>query len=297
MILIFGKHGQLAQSFKATVPSSLDGKTVFVSSIEANFEKPELLHGFLDHQSPEVVVLCSAYAQVDRAEEEKHLAETLNVRAPQEIARWCSQNGILLIHFSTDYVFDGHGQKPWKEDDDAEPLNWYGQTKLDGEEAIRFAGCPYVILRTSWIFSEYGKNFVRTMLKLGMEKTHLRIVDDQVGSPTYAPDLAMAAWSLVERAQAKETIKSGVYHLTGRGYVSWAGFAEEIFSQARAMGFPLTVETVEKVPSSEYATPAKRPLNSRLDLSKVKKVHGLELPLWQDSLSLCLKRIGVPREN
>lgn len=292
MILFFGKHGQLARSFEATQPSSLEGQTVFVSSQEANFERPDLLAGFLDHQGPRIVVLCAAYTQVDKAEEDRALAEKINVQAPQEIARWCGMNDALLIHFSTDYVFSGEGQSPWKETDPTGPRNWYGETKLHGEQAIQATGCQHLIFRTSWVFSEYGKNFLKTMLRLGKDKETLQVVDDQIGSPTYAPDLARAVWGLIERFTQGEKLKSGVYHLAGTGETNWADFARAIFDEARKLRFDLEIQNVVGIPSSQYPTAAERPLNSRLDQSKVKSVFGIQMPSWQESTQLCLKRTG-----
>lgn len=295
MILFFGKHGQLAQSFQATQPEHLEGQTVFVSSQEANFERPDRLAGFLDHNGPRIVVVCAAYTQVDKAEEERELAEKINAFAPREIARWCGKNDALMIHFSTDYVFNGEGVKPWKEDDPTGPLNWYGETKLRGEQAVVATGCRHLIFRTSWVFSEYGKNFVKTMLRLGAEKDALRIVDDQVGAPTYAPDIAQAVWGLIQRHESGERLKSGIYHLAGQGEASWARFAELIFDEARRLKFDLRIEKVEGIPTEEYPTPAERPLNSRLDQSLLRKVFGVEMPTWQDSTRTCVQKIGPRR--
>lgn len=291
MILIFGKSGQLAQSFRATMPDELDGQVVFVSSHEVNFETPERLAGFLDKYSPEIVIVCSAYTKVDQAEEERGLAEVINHQAPRAIARWCGQNDSLMIHFSTDYVFPGTGEKAWKEEDPTSPVNWYGETKLEGEESIRASGCRHLIFRTAWVYSEYGHNFLKTMLRLGKDKTLLRVVQDQVGCPTYAPELAAAVWKIIGRVRAGEKFPSGVYHAAGLGETSWHGFAAGIFDEARALKFPLNVETVEGISSADYPMPAQRPFNSRLDQSKFLKVFGFQMPFWRESVSLCLKRI------
>lgn len=282
----------MARSFQATIPKSLDGKTVFVSSQDANFEKEKFLEGYLDHHSPEVIILCSAYTKVDQAEEERQLAEQLNAIAPLEIARWCGKNDALLIHFSTDYVFPGTGTEPWKETDETKPLSWYGETKLEGEHAIQRTSCRHLIFRTSWVYSEYGKNFVRTMLKIAKEKESIRIVNDQIGSPTYAPEIAENVWKLVERYLAGEKFRWGVYHLAGQGFTNWAEFAENIFAEARILRHELKIQEVVPIPTSDFPSPAQRPLNSRLNQTKVKTQLGLELPPWRDSLKLCLKRIG-----
>lgn len=291
MILIFGKSGQLAQSFKNTMPDHLEGQTIFISSHEANFEEPKKLASFLDKYSPEIVVVCSAYTQVDKAEEERELAETLNAKAPQEIARWCGKNDALMIHFSTDYVYSGEGTEAWMETSATDPVNWYGDTKLQGDEAIQISGCRHLIFRISWVFSEYGKNFLKTMLRAGRDKTALRVVQDQFGSPSYAPAIAETVWKVIERVRGGEKFPSGVYHLAGQGITSWHGFAEAIFEEARALRYDLTVEKVEGIQTSEYPTPAHRPFNSRLNQDKLKKTFGLEMPAWRDSLRLCLKRM------
>ncbi len=291
MILFFGRSGQLAQSFQATLPKELDGQALFVSSQEANFEKPGFLPGFLDKHGPSIIVLCSAYTQVDKAEDERDLAEALNHKAPQEIARWCGTNDCLLIHFSTDYVFNGTGVKPWEESDPVGPVNWYGETKLEGEDAIRASGCRHLIFRTSWVYSEYGKNFLRTMLRVGKEKEKLQIVNDQIGNPTYAPALAEAIWNIIDRVLKGERFQSGVYHAAGIGETSWHQFAEAIFSEARALNFPIKASDVQGIASSEYPTRAQRPANSRLNQAKFLKTFGFQLPAWQDSVRLCLRRI------
>ena len=200
-------------------------------------------------------------------------------------------NDKMMIYFSTDYVFDGSGSTARREEDPKAPLNWYGSTKLAGEEAIQSTFCKHLIFRTSWVYSEYGKNFVKTMLRMGKDKTQLRVVNDQIGGPTYAPDLASAVWTLIERRMSGEKISSGIYHMAGVGEVSWAQFAEEIFNWCRAHKKDMAVEKVEGIPTSEYATPATRPLNSRLDQKKLKTELGIEMPFWTDSLDLCLKRL------
>ena len=283
----------MARSFQESTPKDLQDKTLFVSSLEANFERPKELKGFLDHLGPQVVVICAAYTQVDKAEEERELAEKINFRAPQEIARWSALNDALLVHFSTDYVFPGGGTVPWKETDFTGPMNWYGETKLEGEDAIRNSTAKHLIFRTSWLYSEYGKNFLRTMLRLGKEKEKLQIVSDQVGGPTYTVDMARLIWPLL-RDQTSSMKASGTYHLAGQGFASWAQFAEQIFQEAKAANFDLKVQSVEKILSMDYPTLAHRPLNSRFDQSKVKQAFGIEMPQWQDSLRLCLQRMGAP---
>lgn len=293
MILFFGCHGQLARSFQATQPSELEDQTVFASSQEANFEQPKILPGFLDHFGPRIVVVCSAYTQVDKAEVDRELALKINSQAPQEIARWCGQNDAFMIHFSTDYVFSGIGSRPWKESDPTGPKNWYGETKLSGELSIQNTSCRHLIFRTSWVFSEYGKNFVKTMLRLGSERYELSIVQDQFGSPTYAPDIATAVWPIVAKINHGEKLKSGTYHLAGSGEASWAEFAEFVFEEGRRQKFDLKVSEIHRIKSEQFPTAAERPLNSRLDQNLIKTTFGIEMPHWHDSVRLCLKRIGT----
>lgn len=296
MVLVFGKQGQLAQSFQMTLPKDLEGTTVFVSSHEADFERPQLLAGFLDHHGPEIVVICSAYTQVDMAEQDRDLCEKINFKAPREIARWCMQNDALLIHFSTDYVFNGEGTRPWNEMDKPSPLNWYGETKWEGEMGIQDTRCKHLIFRTSWVYSEFGRNFVKTMLKLGKEKTKLSVVSDQVGSPTYAPDIAQAVWDIIKRHISGEVFRSGIYHVAGQGFTNWADFAKDIFRQAREikhLDFSLKIADVESIQTADYQTVAQRPLNSRLEQTKFKNTFGFSLPDWQASLNLCLKKLGA----
>ncbi len=291
MILFFGKSGQLAQSFQAKIPNELDGQVVFVSSHEVNFLEARRLPGFLDHYSPEIVVICSAYTQVDLAETETDLAEKINFRAPQEIARWAARNGSRVIHFSTDYVYSDLTQNPILETQKPNPINHYGLTKLQGDEAIQFTGCDHFIFRTSWVYSEFGKNFLKTMLKLGATKTELRVVSDQVGSPTYAPDMADMIWKIILSLRQGQKFPSGVYHLAGNGFVSWAQFAEAIFAEAQKLKFDLKIEKVLPILSADYPTSAHRPLNSRLDISKFEKTFQMQMPSWQESMSLCLRRL------
>lgn len=300
MIIVFGKQGQLAQAFRATLPAALKDQVHFVSSQEADFEQPHLLDGFLDHYGPSVVVVCSAYTLVDKAEEDRERAEKINHLAPAAIARWCAVNSAKLILFSTDYVFSGAGEQPWKESDPTAPLNWYGETKVEMEEALRFSGCQYLVFRLSWVYSEFGKNFVKTMLQLGQSRELLQVVDDQVGSPTYAPDVARVVWSLLQKIvlEKAEWPPTGIYHLTGRGFMSWAQFAQLIFQMVRIneekYDLHLKVQKVEPILSSQFPTAAARPKNSRLSFDKTKQNLGVEMPKIEDSLKVCLQKIYLP---
>ena len=237
--------------------------------------------------SPDVIVIASAYTAVDKAESEPELAESLNARGPEALARSALECGALLVHYSTDYVFDGSGTRPWTESDPTGPLNVYGRTKLAGELAIQRSGCRHLIFRTSWVYSSKGKNFARTILKLAAERESLSVVADQVGAPTGADLLADVTAHAIRRALRDPSL-SGIYHLCGSGETSWHGYAEFVCDFARRAGCPLKAETIEPVPSSAFPTPARRPLNSRLDTSKLRQAFDLNLPFWQDGVERML---------
>jgi dTDP-4-dehydrorhamnose reductase len=284
-ILVFGKHGQLAQSFARALPAT----TIFLDVPEIDFMKPDTVLSQLEIHQPEVVINCSAYTAVDLAEKEKESSLQINAKTPGEIANWCRHHKIPLIHFSTDYVFSGTGTQAWTELDTPSPVNWYGDTKWQGDLAIAQAHAEHLIFRISWVYSEFGKNFVKTMLQLGATKDELKIVHDQIGSPTYAPDVANAVAQIV--GQAKVTSAWGTYHLSGPQTTDWCSFAQALLSQARLLDFPLKVQKVLPILTTEYPTPAKRPLNSRLDSAKFQRTFGLELPAWTTSLSTCLQNL------
>lgn len=231
--------------------------------------------------SPEIVINAAAFTAVDGAEENPSTARAVNAEGPATMARSCADTGSLLVHYSTDYVFDGSGSVPYAEDDPTGPINEYGRSKLAGEEGIRASGAAYLILRTSWVFAKEGHNFVNTMLRLGCEgRDSVRVVQDQRGAPTYAPDLARATHAMIARFRPD---KSGVYHVTGNGETSWFGFAQEIF---RIAGYP----EVQVVPvgTRDFPTPARRPRYSVLSNRKVREVFGLTMPHWNDALNRCL---------
>ncbi|WP_274963788.1 dTDP-4-dehydrorhamnose reductase, partial [Thioclava electrotropha] len=226
---------------------------------------------------PEAVINAAAYTAVDKAEEEEALAQAVNGDAPAAMAEACRDLGIPFVHISTDYVFDGSGDAPFKPTDLTGPLGAYGRTKLAGEQAIRATGGPFAILRTSWVFSAHGGNFVKTMLRLSESRDRLTIVADQIGGPTPAKAIAEACLAMAQELQCAPE-KSGVYHFSGSPDVSWAGFAREIFAQA-GRGV-----TVEDIPTAAYPKPAKRPLNSRLDCSDL-AVFDLNRPDWRSGLN------------
>ncbi|MEF8764208.1 dTDP-4-dehydrorhamnose reductase [Stenotrophomonas sp. A3_2] len=286
--LVLGGNGQLGQellralgSSEPVVATTRTGRLPDGSACEiADFNRPELLPALLDSVQPSAVVNAAAYTAVDRAEQDMEAAFTANAIAPGVIARWCATRGVPLVHYSTDYVFDGQGHRPYQEDDLTAPLGVYGTSKRDGENAIRAAAGRHLIFRTAWVYASHGANFLRTMLRVGAEREQLRVVADQVGTPTPAALIAdVTAQALQHPGQL-----SGTWHLTASGQTSWHGFAEAIFAEALATGVLPKVPAVEAIPSSEYPTPAKRPAWSVLDNRRFQQDFGLVLPSWQDGL-------------
>lgn len=241
---------------------------------------------------PDVIVNAAAYTAVDKAESDKDTAALINARAPGVMAREAAAIGALLVHYSTDYVFDGSGVSRWKENDAVAPLSVYGQTKLEGELAIVASGCRHLILRTSWVYAARGGNFAKTMLRLASSRETLNVVADQIGAPTSAELLADAAAHAISRCMAQSGL-DGIYHLTAAGEVSWHGYARFVIDYARQAGVELlaTAEHVFPVPSSEFPVAAQRPLNSRLDTTKFRETFGVRLAPWQDGVLRMLAEI------
>ncbi len=279
-ILIIGSNGQVGHALMELAENAIG-----VTRQEIDLEKIQ----FFPQESglrPSAIINAAAYTAVDKAEEEEIRAHQINAIAPGILAAYCKDQGIPFVHYSTDYVFDGSGDTYWKETDPVNPLSAYGRTKLAGERKIAEVGGDYLIFRTSWVYDETGKNFLNTMLRLGGEREELRVVNDQTGAPTYARHLAVATLQALKNAQKAPRFPSGVYHLSAGGKTTWHGFAEAIFSEAKEM----KVKKVIGIPSSEYPTPAKRPLNSRLDCSKAAQVLGVTLPDWRQGLKECMEQ-------
>lgn len=243
----------------------------------ADLSRPDTLAALLDAHAPGVVVNAAAYTAVDRAESEAGLAHAINADAPAALARWCAPRGAMLVHYSTDYVFDGAGTRPYREDDATAPLGAYGRGKLAGEEAIRASGAAHLILRTAWVYAARGQNFLRTMLRLGKERDALRVVADQFGAPTPARWIASATAALLARQAAVQ----GTFHLTAAGETTWHGFAEAIFDAALAAGLLERAPRVDPITTAEYPTPARRPAYSRLENTRLHDAFGLQLPDWR----------------
>ena len=293
-ILLLGKDGQLGWELQRSL--SLLGEVVALghhsADLAADFTQPERLAETVRTVRPQLIVNAAAHTAVDRAESEPALARLINATAPGVLAREAQALGAWLVHYSTDYVFDGSGQQPWSEADTPAPLNVYGRSKLEGEEAIR-ATCPrHLILRTSWVYSARGQNFAKTMLRLAQERELLTVIDDPVGAPTGAELLAdVTAMALRMLPQRPEL--AGLYHLSAGGQTSWHGYAQHVIEQARALRpeLPLKVRELRAVPSSAFASAARRPHNSRLDTHRLQAAFGVRLPEWQQGVDRMLQEI------
>jgi dTDP-4-dehydrorhamnose reductase len=278
MILVFGKTGQVAIELQRL------GDLVVLGRDQVDLADPAACADAIRTHAPRVVINAAAYTAVDKAEEDEALATLINGDAPTAMARACVDLGIPLIHISTDYVFEGTGDTPWQPDDPTAPQNAYGRSKLAGEIGIRNSGAVHVILRTSWVVSAHGANFVKTMLRLSDTRDALNVVADQIGGPTPARDIAAACLKMAERLIADPS-KSGIYHYSGAPDVSWADFARAIFEQAgKAMA-------VTPIPTTDYPTPAKRPLNSRMDCGATQQVFGIARPDWSDGLNTIVQEL------
>ncbi len=295
-VLVFGGNGQVGQELLralaplgTVVPTTRSGRLPDGRACEtADFSQPDSLPALLDRLQPSIVVNAAAYTAVDRAEQDAEAAFAANAQAPGVIARWCAAHGVPFVHYSTDYVFDGQGSAPYREDESTAPLGVYGTSKRDGEDAVRAAGGRHLIFRTAWVYASHGANFLRTMLRVGAERDALRVVADQIGTPTPA---ALIADVTAQALQHPDQL-SGIWHLTANGQTSWHGFAEAIFAEALATGVLVKVPTVEAIPSSEYPTPAKRPAWSVLDNRKLQQDFGIVLPTWQDGLKRVMAEIA-----
>jgi dTDP-4-dehydrorhamnose reductase len=278
IILVFGEGGQIAIELGKLAHVICLGRDV------ADLEVPSSCSDAINHFAPDAVINAAAYTAVDKAETDRETAHLVNSIAPNEMAKACALNGIPFIHISTDYVFDGSGDMPWRETDFTGPLSVYGKTKLQGEANILATNPLSLILRTSWVFSSHRTNFLKSMLRMSKNKTNLSIVDDQIGGPTPAAEIAKVCHHL---ASNFDSSKSGIYHYSGAPNVSWAGFATEIFKQA---GQPLTIIPIK---TRDYPTPAIRPLNSRMDCASIKQNYGLSRPCWKSGLNEVLRELGV----
>ena len=294
-LLLFGANGQVGNELRSSlaalgevVVTTRSGQCEDGTRCEvADFDMPDALPALIARIAPDIVVNAAAYTAVDRAESDRNAAFRANAEAPQRIAEACAAQDALLVHYSTDYVFDGTGTRPYREDDATSPLGVYGESKLAGEDAIRASGARHMIFRTAWVYTSHGKNFMRTMLRLAAERDELRVVADQVGTPTPAALIADVTASLLTRPFQR----SGIWHLTAAGQTTWHGFADAIVAAAYARGLIARAPRVVPIATSDYPTPAKRPAYSCLDISRIQSDFDTQLPNWHEGLSGVLRRV------
>lgn len=291
-IFITGGNGQVG--FELQRQFAPLGTILAPTRQELDLTDASAVDAYLVQHPPALILNAAAYTAVDKAESEPAQAQRLNAQLPAQLAAYAAKQGIALVHYSSDYVYPGSGETPWQEDSPTGPLSVYGQTKLEGDEAVVDSGARYLIFRTSWVYAARGNNFMKTMLRLGRERESLNIVNDQIGAPTPARLIAqltlLAFAGQGAGAALVPGIPSGIYHLATRGETSWHGFAREIFEQAAASGHSLAISqaALGGIPTADYPTPATRPLNSRLQVSKLQAALGVTLPTWQSQLALTL---------
>ena len=283
-VLINGRHGQVSHELQRRLGAV--GELIVLGRDQLDLAQPDQIRRQVQNVRPDLIINAAAHTAVDLAESEPQSAFAINAVAPGILAEEALALDIPLIHYSTDYVFDGTKAAPYNEDDTPNPLGVYGKSKLAGEQAIRDVHGKHLILRTSWVYSTHGRNFLLTMQRLLQEKPQLRVVADQIGAPTWAGTIANSTLALIEHWQANEVANWGTYHLTAQGETSWFGFAQAIGEALRQQGMPCA--DLFAIPSSDYPTPAARPLNSRLDCSRLLRDWGVSQPDWQTALRECL---------
>ena len=297
-ILIVGAYGQVGRELQRSFADA--GEIIARDRDTVDLAAPDQVRAMVRSAAPAIILNAAAYTAVDRAESEPEQALAVNARAPGILAEEALRAGALLVHYSTDYVFDGSKAGPWVETDEPNPLNVYGASKLAGEEVIQQAGGKYLIFRTSWVYGPHGQNFLLTMLRLGRERESLDIVDDQFGAPTSSIELADATHTIVDGVLAGQYGSAenwaGLYHMTCSGSASWCGFARAIFTRAQAL-LGGKMPALNPIPSSEYPTPARRPQNSVLSNEKLHACFGVHLAPWQSALNEVLRRLTIPQQR
>lgn len=291
-ILVTGMNGQVGFELMKTLAPL--GKVIGVDVKECDLAQSAMIDALLDRVKPDIIVNPAAYTAVDKAESEPTVAHAINAQAPKTLARQASRRNIPIIHFSTDYIFDGTKEESYVEDDTPNPKSVYGKTKWLGEEAVRQNAAKHVILRASWVFGAHGVNFLKTMLKLSKERDKMSIVSDQIGAPTSARMLAEVTAEIVKQLlQEFSYRKYGTYHLVADGETSWYGYAKYVVEQANALGMEtkLTPKNIKAIKTKDFPLPASRPANSRLDTAKVKETFGVTLPTWQSEVDLVLSEL------
>jgi dTDP-4-dehydrorhamnose reductase len=290
-ILLLGKDGQVGWALRRALAPL--GSVTALGRAEADLSRPDILAAVLDAHDADAIVNAAAYTAVDRAESEPALARAVNADSVAVLAAHAAARGRWLVHYSTDYVFDGSGTRPWREDDPPAPLGVYGASKREGEAAIAAAGTRHLIFRTSWVHGAHGANFVRTMLRLARERDSLSVVADQIGAPTRADLIADITAHALRQALAQGDAASGLYHLAAAGETSWHDYASLVVAEALALGTPLAAAPgrVHPIATADYPTAARRPLNSRLDTGRLVRQFGLVMPPWQDGVRRTVRDI------
>ncbi len=283
-ILLLGQHGQVSRELQLLL--SQGHELIVLGREQLDLADTDNLRDAVRRLQPQLIINAAAHTAVDAAESEPEAAFAINTTAPGVLAEEAAALDVPLIHYSTDYVFDGSKASAYDESDAPNPLGVYGRSKLAGEQAVAAVGGKHLILRTSWVYSLHGRNFLLTMQRLLQEREQLSVVADQIGAPTWAGSIAAATVQLIERWQSAQTAAWGVYHFTARGETAWFGFAEAIAAQLQAQG--KTVAQLTPIATTQYPTPARRPLNSRLDCSRLERDWGVRLPDWHDGLLECL---------
>lgn len=281
-ILITGCNGQLGNEFQKIANSEIDYNWIFTDVDTLDICNTIEVHNFFDKNKIDVCINCAAYTAVDKAENEEDKARLINSNAVKILANTCKSHNSTLIHISTDYVFDGTSEYPYKENDKVCPNNIYGKTKAEGEQNIIQSGCSYIIVRTSWLYSSFGNNFVKTMLRLGSERQSVKVVSDQNGNPTWAYDLACTILILLQRV---DNDVHEIFHYSNEGIIPWNNFAEAIFAIGNKQCEVIPIST------KDYGSIANRPLFSALDKTKIKEYTGIKIPFWRDSLIKCIEEI------
>ena len=298
-ILLTGASGQVGSALLPLLRTR--GTVLAPTEMDFDLSKPAAVAAQLDELKPDFIVNPAAYTAVDKAEDEVDLAMLINAEAPGAIARWAAASNVPLVHFSTDYVFDGSGDRAWREDDLPGPLSVYGRSKLAGEEAVRRSGAPHLVVRTAWVYAAKGANFMRTMVRLARERETLRVVADQLGTPTSARSIAAALIGIIDQGisdlPAAFARGGGVVHLTNSGSTSWHGFASAIVDGLRGRRVALKATEVVAITTADYPTRAVRPANSRLELTRLQTVYGLSPLAWQEALAMELDAFVATGDN
>lgn len=297
-ILVTGKNGQVGHELMHSLAHL--GKVVGVDVKECDLAQSAAIDALLERVKPDIIINPAAYTEVDKAESQPTIAHAVNAQAPKLLARYAARHNIPIIHFSTDYVFDGKKEGPYVEDDEANPKSVYGKTKLLGEESVRKLAAKHIIIRTSWVFGSHGVNFLKTMLKLASERDKLSVVSDQFGAPTSARLLAEAVAQIVtELGEPGSYRKYGTYNVAARGETSWHGYAQVVVEKAikHGMAIKINPKDIKPISSKEYPMPAPRPANSRLDTTKVSTVFSVSLHKWQDEVEKVIQELVKVKSN